>query len=109
VKAGLLLGRIVGFGLMTKACTAVYHNGGPPTVTVDTPFGPSQTYAGNQPPPGGSLVAPPGNLDGGVPAPATRNRSGIYSGTAVPLDTGGGMCINNQRVTDFRVEGDSVR
>ena len=76
MKAGPFLAVVVSLGLMAPACTAVYRNGGPPAVTVDTPFGPSPLNAGNQPPPGGSLATPPANLDGGLPAPATRSRNG---------------------------------
>src|SRR4051812_40239278 len=109
MKAVRCLGIAASLGLMNTACTAVYRDGGPPAVTFDTPFGPSQANPVNQPPPGGSLAAPPANIEGGQPAPTARSRNGIYSGTAVPLDTGGGLCINNQRVDDFRVEGNSVR
>jgi hypothetical protein len=69
MKAVRFLGIAVGLGLMTMACTTVYRNGSPPTVIVDTPFGPSQANAGAQPLPGGSLAAPPANIEGGLPAP----------------------------------------
>jgi hypothetical protein len=37
------------------------------------------------------------------------DRSGNYAGTAVPLDTGGGVCIQSQKVGNFFVRGNSVR
>jgi hypothetical protein len=33
----------------------------------------------------------------------------MYAGTAVPLDTGGGACLYDQQVGNFRVRGNSVR
>lgn len=37
------------------------------------------------------------------------DRSGNYAGTAVPLDTGGGICLQTQKVGNFIVRGNSVR
>jgi hypothetical protein len=37
------------------------------------------------------------------------DRSGSYAGTAVPLDTGGGLCLQTQKVGSFFVRGHSVR
>jgi hypothetical protein len=37
------------------------------------------------------------------------DRSGKYAGTAVPLDTGGGICLQTQQVGNFFVRGNSVR
>jgi hypothetical protein len=37
------------------------------------------------------------------------NRTGSYAGTAVPLETGGGLCIQTEKVGNFHVRGNSVR
>jgi hypothetical protein len=88
-----------GIGVLVSGCTAVYKNGGPPMVIYSTPFGTTQVNPGGQPAP---VQNPP------VPT-TSANRDGVYSGTAVPLDTGGGLCIKNIPVTGFRVHGDSVQ
>jgi len=81
--------------------------GGPPTVVLDTPTGPTTLYSpapeipGAPPPPG--LTAPP------IPVPPPADLSGTYAGVATPLDTGGGLCISNQKVGGFHVRGRSVR
>ena len=76
---------------------------------VDTPTGVTPIYTPAPAMPGGSIAPPPG-LEPSPPAPLTlANRDGNYAGTAVPLDTGGGLCISNQRVGNFRVHGNSVR
>jgi hypothetical protein len=52
------------------------------------------------PPPSSALSSPPvmpGSLDG------------VYSGIASPLGAGGGRCLTDQKITDFRVSGNSVR
>jgi hypothetical protein len=95
---------------VTSGCTMVIPPGGPPTVIQNTPFGSSVVSQGGQL--GGSLAAPPSNLDPDLPGtlPAmTGPRDGIYSGVAVPLNTGGGVCITNQPIDGFRVTGDQVR
>jgi hypothetical protein len=47
---------------------------------------------------------------GGAPGPAlSPGRSGVYSGVAYPLDTAGGLCITNKRITGFEVRGNKVR
>ena len=33
----------------------------------------------------------------------------MYAGTADVLTTGGGLCLQNRRVTNFRVRGNAVR
>lgn len=102
----------VGFAVMAGACTTTYQNGGPPTVMVDTPLGGPQVIAGGTPavPPGGNLAAPPPSLNPASPPSMPKGgRDGVYSGTAVPLDTAGGLCIQNQQVSDFRVRGSDVR
>ena len=104
---------LAGLGVaLTSACTAVYEGGGPPTVMVSSPFGPPRIVAGgtNAAPPGGSLAMPPPNLEPPQPsAPTVVDRSGVYSGTAAVLDTGGGVCLQNQTVRGFRVTGPRVR
>ncbi|HVZ09687.1 MAG TPA: hypothetical protein VHC04_17350 [Rhodopila sp.] len=91
---------------LLAGCTTVLTPGAPPVVIQSTPFG-STVIAG-----GGQAGAPPANLDPDLPGtlPAMGGpRDGIYSGVAVPLSTGGGMCINTQTIDQFRVEGDRVR
>lgn len=95
--------RRIASSLFLASCTAG------PTVLVDTPSGviPINTPAAAIP---GGLVAPPPGLDN-LPSPTGQpaDRSGIYAGSAVPLDTGGGLCIDNQQVGNFRVHGNAVR
>jgi hypothetical protein len=98
-------------GLLAAACTTVIPASGPPTVIRSTPFG-SQVVGGGQPvvQPGGNLAAPPAGLEPNrPPAAAGGDRSGIYGGIAVPLNTGGGVCIANQTISGFKVDGNSVR
>ena len=100
-----------GIGLLAAACTTVIPSSGPPTVIRSTPLG-SQVVSGNQPvvQPGGTLAAPPAGLEPNrPPAAAGADRSGIYAGTAVPLNTAGGLCIANKTIRDFKVNGNSVR
>ena len=76
---------------------------------LDTPTGVTPIYTPSPAMPGG-LVAPPPGLANSLPPPAQSvNRNGTYSGTAVPLDTGGGICMSNQQVGNFRVRGNTVR
>jgi hypothetical protein len=88
-----------GIGLLATGCTEVFKNGGPPSVIYNTPFGSTPISPGNQPWPAQDLQAPATSI----------NRDGVYSGIAVPLDTGGGICIKIQPVSDFRVRGNSVQ
>ena len=93
------------------ACTTIIPPGGPPTVIRSTPFGSTIVSQGGALG-GGGLSTPPGNLDPDMPGtlPALEGgRDGIYSGVAVPLDTGGGICITNQPIDGFRVAGDRVQ
>jgi hypothetical protein len=70
------------------------------SVTLNTAAGQTPIYTPpGSPAPSGQMAAPP----------APGDRSGTYAGTAVPLDTGGGMCITNQKVSGFIVRGRSVR
>ena len=98
----------IGIGLLAAACTTVIPSSGPPTIIRSTPFG-SQVVSGSQPvvQPGGTLAAPP--APNPPPAAAIVDRSGVYSGIAVPLNTGGGVCIGNQTISGFTVKGNSVR
>src|ERR1700760_1091036 len=108
---GLRVG-MLGIVLLTTACTAIYHGGGPPTVIYDTPFGGSQVSSGGQQPapPGGDLAIPPPGLEAHPSAPLTvADRNGTYAGAADVLTTGGGMCLSNRRVTNFRVHGNAVQ
>jgi hypothetical protein len=60
--------------------------------------------------PGGAVGPPPG-LEGTAPSSPVQpvSRDGSYVGTAVPLDTGGGLCITTHQVSGFHVQGNSVR
>ena len=84
------------------ACLALAScAGGPPSVTINTAAGQTPIYTPAARQPSGQLSAPP------TSRPA--DRSGTYAGNAVPLDTGGGLCITNQKVSGFTVRGKSVR
>jgi hypothetical protein len=102
----------------TVACTAIIPPGGPPTIIQSTPFGSNVISQGGQLGGGsigmgaGGLAAPPAGLDPDLPGQLPvmpGGRDGIYSGVAVPLNTGGGLCITNQPIDGFRVTGDRVR
>jgi hypothetical protein len=97
---------------LVAACLVVFGCSGGPTVVLDTPTGP---VALNSPGPAmpGSMVGPPPGMDVTQPsvpaAPNTAGRNGTYTGTAEPLNTGGGLCISTQAVDGFIVRGTSVR
>jgi hypothetical protein len=95
-RPGRALGAILGCGLLTAGCTAISRDGGLPAVIYSSPFGSSQIYPD---------VPPPAQAPPVTPA----ERSGTYSGTAVPLDTAGGLCISNKAVRGFKVRGNRVR
>jgi len=86
-------------------------SGQAPNIVLDTPTGTAPIYTPAPPGmPGGAIGAPPG-LDNPTAAQTqafSGDRSGNYAGTAVPLDTGGGICISTKRVINFRVRGDRV-
>jgi hypothetical protein len=92
--------------LMLVACS------GGPSIVLDTPTGPTPIYTPSPPTPampGGGIGPPPG-MQGSLPPPTQAiNRSGSYAGTAVPLDTGGGICVQSEKVGNFFVRGNSVR
>jgi len=91
-------------GLVVAACSS-----GPPSVVLDTASGAVPLFTPQSAMPGAGIAPPPG-LDPAAPAPAqTGDRSGTYAGVAVPLNTGGGICIQNRQVTNFRVRGRSAR
>jgi hypothetical protein len=98
--------------LTAAACTAVYQpgTGQPPEVTLSTLNGPVPLYGpgqGGVGGPGGSLAMPPPGIDGELPTGAV-GRSGTYAGYADVMSTGGGMCLNDRTVTNFRVQGNTV-
>ena len=85
--------------------------GGVPNVVIDTAAGPTPLYPPapgipGAPPPG--LAMPPMGPNSPVPPPIV-DRSGTYAGIAEPLNTGGGLCISNRKVSGFRVRGNSIR
>jgi hypothetical protein len=97
---------------LVPACLVVVSCSGVPNVVLDTPTGP---VALNSPAPAmpGGLVGPPPGMDvtqsPGPAAPKNVGRDGTYTGTAEPLNTGGGMCTSTQAVGAFIVRGASVR
>jgi len=100
-----------GLMLAATACTTIIPPGGPPTVIRSTPFGSTVISPGGAMA-GSGTAAPPANLDPDMPGtlPALAGgRDGIYSGLAVPLDTGGGVCITTQPIDRFQVSGDRVQ
>jgi len=104
-----VVGRLYAACLLLAGCS-----GQMPKVVLDTPMG---TMPVNTPPPPGmplGQVGPPPGLDnpspaGSRPQATGGDRSGNYAGTAVPLETGGGICIDTKQVTNFRVHGNRVR
>jgi hypothetical protein len=90
-------------------CLVLVACSGAPSVVLDTPTGPTPIYSPSPAMPGGGIAPPPG-MQGSLPPPTQSiNRSGNYAGTAVPLDTGGGICMQTQKVGNFFVRGNSVR
>ena len=91
-------------------CLILAACAGGPSVVVDTPTGATTLVAASpQGMPGGGIGPPPG-MQPSLPVPAQMlDRSGNYAGTAVPLDTGGGICLQTQKVGNFIVRGNSVR
>jgi hypothetical protein len=80
---------------------------GGPEVLVDTPTGVTPIYTPQPAMPGGVMTPPPGMTP---PAPTQMvSRNGAYTGTAFPLETGGGLCISTLTVSNFRVSGNAVR
>ena len=55
-------------------------------------------------------MPPPGLNGSTLPNPAGAiTRGGTYAGYADVLSTGGGLCINDKTVTNFKVHGNQVR
>jgi hypothetical protein len=97
---------------LVAACLVVFGCSGAPNVVLDTPTGPVALYSPAPAVPGGQVGPPPG-MDvmppSGPAAPSNAGRNGSYTGTAEPLDTGGGLCISTQAIDGFIVRGTSVR
>jgi hypothetical protein len=96
---------------LIPACLSAFGCSGVPNVVLDTPTGPIPLItpapvmpAGLPPPPGMENVQPYN-----PPSPQSVSRDGTYSGTAEPLDTGGGLCVSSHAVGAFIVRGNSVR
>lgn len=83
----------LGLAAVLGGCATL--GGPPPTVLMDSPYGPPEFLGGTPPPPPPPL--PHGSL------------SGTYAGVAVPLNTGGGRCFQNESVGNFQVNGLAVR
>jgi hypothetical protein len=87
----------------------VFGCSGPPTVLLDTPTGVVPLNAPAPVMPGG-LAAPPPGLEPLSPLPAHGiSRDSSYIGTATVLDTGGGLCTETLKVSDFVVLGATGR
>jgi hypothetical protein len=94
---------------LVHACMFVFGCSGPPTVLLDTPTGVVPLNAPAPVMPGG-LAAPPPGLEPSSPLPAQGiSRDGNYTGTATVLDTGGGLCTETLKVSDFVVRGATAR
>jgi hypothetical protein len=98
---------------LLSACTTILQPGQPPITTLSTPNGPVPlggpgSLGANGP--GGSLAAlPPGLAAGTLPTPAGEVRAGTYAGYADVLSTGGGLCLTDQAITNFKVHGNKVQ
>jgi hypothetical protein len=81
-----------------------------PAVEFASPTGVTPIYTPGPVMPGGQAPPPPG-LEAPPLAspPPVAQRSGDYQGTATPLDSGGGACINTIRIEGFHVRGNAVR
>ena len=80
-----------------------------PDVVLDTPMGVTPLYT-PAPTARYGLALPPPGLQSGLPiSPQITDRSGSYAGTAQPLSTDLGACINTLKVSGFLVRGNSVR
>jgi hypothetical protein len=80
-----------------------------PAVVLDTPAGPTPIYTPSPTMPGGLAAPPPGLEPASGTIVQSADRSGTYTGTAVPLETGGGLCITTEPVSGFHVRGNAVR
>jgi hypothetical protein len=84
-------------------------SGGPPSVTLNTAAGQTPIFRPPEGLPGGPPTPPQSGQPAAPTASAPTDFSGTYAGTAVPLDTGGGLCITTRNVSGFTVRGRSVR
>jgi len=76
-------------------------------VVLDTPAGVAPIYTPQSAMAGGLIAPPPGTTP---PVPMEKvSRSGSYTGTAFPLETGRGICVNTLTVSNFNVRGNAVR
>jgi hypothetical protein len=82
---------------------------GNPSVTLNTAAGQTPIFRPPAGPPGGLATPPQSGQPAAPTASAPTDLSGTYAGTAVPLDTGGGLCIMTRNVSGFTVRGRSVR
>jgi hypothetical protein len=84
---------------------------GGPDVLLDTLTGvtPIYTPTPQAAMPGGMIAPPPGMEPTPPPAAQMGSRNGSYTGTAFPLETGGGLCISTLTVSNFHVQGNAVR
>jgi len=101
--------------MMLRACAAILplallglaECSSGPVVVLDTPLGVAPIYSPQPAMPGGAITPPPGMAQ---PTPTDiAARTGSYTGTAFPLDTGGGNCVNTLTVSNFHVHGNAVR
>ena len=101
--------RAIQSAVSATICLTLAGCAGGPSVAVDTPAGVTPIYTPPPAMPGGGIGPPPG-MQASLPVPGRAlDRSGNYAGTAVPLDTGGGICLQSQQVANFIVRGNSVR
>lgn len=108
MKTGQLLAIIATLGFMATACSPDRGNDNPSAISnAPPPPGQSLTQSDTQSASAGGTLA--ANPDGNRPAPTQGSQDGVYSGTAFPVNTGGGLCTTTERISDFRVEGGSVR
>lgn len=79
-------------------------SGGRPAVILDTAAGPVPLNSAAS----AEIAAPPPGMEPRASS-SGQGRDGMYAGTADVLTTGGGLCLQNRQVTNFRVRGDAVR
>lgn len=103
MKQAIRLAAVGSIGFLIFGCA------GGPSVVLDTPTAVRPIYTPPAAMPGGNIGPPPG-MDTSLPPPTQAvDRSGSYAGTAVPLGTAGGICLQTKRVSNFIVRGDRVR
>jgi hypothetical protein len=103
------MGRAIKSAMFGVMCLVLVGCSGGPSVVLDTPMGVTPIYTPPPAMPGGGVGPPPG-MQASLPVPSQMvDRTGSYGGTAVPLNTGGGICMQTDKVGDFFVHGNSVR